>query len=147
MDIPKLQNMDLQIDNPFVGGGAMWIDNPFVGGGAMWQSLNPPTQKAKKPSIQKEEENGGAVVDSEEVVGTVAGAPDAKSAQVLRADSDVRVALVPGEDTHVAPDAEALEITAEDFTLVTSQRLGHLGIQWGWRRARSRHGWEEIGRM
>jgi len=88
MDMPKLQNMDLPK-----------IDNPFVGGSAMWQSLNPPTQqmlpkedyeklskekthqsgtvereriqaiqKAKKQAIQKEEENGSAVVDGKEVI-------------------------------------------------------------------------------
>jgi hypothetical protein len=127
MDMPKLQNMDLPK-----------IDNPFVGGSAMWQSLNPPVQqmlpkedseklskektyesgtvereriqaiqKAKKQAIRKEEENGSAVVDSKEVVGPVAGAPEAD--------------LVAGGETDCAPDAESIEISArsaEDFTLV-----------------------------
>ena len=64
-------------------------------------------QTAKKQAIRKEEENGSAVVDSKEVVGPVAGAPEAD--------------LVPGGETDCAPDAESIEISArsaEDFTLV-----------------------------
>jgi len=40
-------------------------------------------RKYQNQSIQKEEENGGAVVDSEEIVGPVARDSDAESVQTL----------------------------------------------------------------
>jgi hypothetical protein len=93
MDMPKLQNMDLPK-----------IDNPFVGGSAMWQSLNPPAQqmlpKEDSEKLSKEKTYESGTVERE----------------IIQA-----MDLVPGGETDCAPDAESIEISArsaEDFTLV-----------------------------
>jgi hypothetical protein len=95
------------------------IDNPFVGGGAMWQSSNPPAVLPKKDSenLSKEKTYESGKAERERIKAIPEKAKQSIQKEEEN-DSDVKVALVPGGDNDGAPDTDSREITAEDFTLV-----------------------------